>query len=154
IFECHDNCSCGTDCPSRVVQRTRSVPLKVELFKRQRKNKKAKWSIRTVDFIPKKTFVVEYLGEVKSPPEKVSPSRKANPRKYIIDATRQGNIARFLRHSASPNLNTHPVFIESRTPGFFHVAFFAARDIQPGEELTINFNHVWLVFLLFFRFRG
>lgn len=174
IFECHDNCSCGTDCPSRVVQRTRSVPLKVELFKRQRKNKKAKWSIRTVDFIPKKTFVVEYLGEVKSvqqfgpyrengrltrtyifepdvalidpyvsePPEKVSPSRKATPRKYIIDATRQGNIARFLRHSASPNLNTHPVFIESRTPGFFHVAFFAARDIQPGEELTINFNHV------------
>lgn len=53
----------------------------------------------------------------------------------VIDANRQGNSARWINHSCSPNCESSEeedgrVFIEAR------------RDIAPGEELTYDYNIV------------
>jgi [histone H3]-lysine9 N-trimethyltransferase SUV39H len=29
IYECHSGCACGEDCPNRVVERGRKVPLQI-----------------------------------------------------------------------------------------------------------------------------
>ena len=50
----------------------------------------------------------------------------------VIDATRRGNSARWINHSCEPNCEieeeAHRVFID------------AQRDINPGEELTYDYN--------------
>ena len=50
----------------------------------------------------------------------------------VIDATRQGNSARWINHSCAPNCEidekNHRVFID------------ALRDIRPGEELAYDYN--------------
>lgn len=53
----------------------------------------------------------------------------------VIDANRQGNSARWINHSCSPNCESSEdedgrVFIEAR------------RDIEPGEELSYDYNIV------------
>jgi SET domain-containing protein len=51
---------------------------------------------------------------------------------WVIDATRGGNSARWINHSCVPNCDIeeegHRIFIEAR------------RDIQPGDELTYDYN--------------
>ena len=54
-----------------------------------------------------------------------------------IDATHCGSCARFINHSCEPNLAVILCRIDSVVP---HVAFFARRDIAPGEELTIDYG--------------
>jgi hypothetical protein len=50
----------------------------------------------------------------------------------VIDANRDGNVARWINHSCDPNCEAvtedHRVFIE------------AIRDIAPGEELSYDYN--------------
>jgi hypothetical protein len=50
----------------------------------------------------------------------------------VIDATRDGNSARWINHSCQPNCEidekNHRVFIDAR------------RAIRPGEELTYDYN--------------
>lgn len=52
--------------------------------------------------------------------------------KWVIDATRKGNSARWINHSCSPNCEVDDeglrIFIDAR------------RDIRPGEELTYDYN--------------
>jgi histone-lysine N-methyltransferase SETMAR len=54
-----------------------------------------------------------------------------------IDATREGNIARFLNHSCSPNLISFCVRTGCPEP---RLAFFAANNIAAGQELTISYG--------------
>ncbi len=50
----------------------------------------------------------------------------------VIDATRNGNSARWINHSCAPNCKieeeNHRIFIDAR------------RDIRPGEELSYDYN--------------
>ncbi|CAL8306835.1 unnamed protein product [Merluccius merluccius] len=55
---------------------------------------------------------------------------------YYLDATKEGNVARFLNHSCWPNLFTQSVFTDTQDPGFPLVAFFTSRVIKAGTELT------------------
>jgi len=57
--------------------------------------------------------------------------------KTVIDATRQGNVARFINHSCSPNLSPYPVRVGAATPC---IAFFARRAIRPLEELSFDYG--------------
>ena len=58
----------------------------------------------------------------------------------VIDAFFYGNHSRFVNHSCMPNMVALAVHIENRNILLPRIIFFALRDIQPGEELTIDYN--------------
>jgi hypothetical protein len=60
-----------------------------------------------------------------------------------IDATYRGNVARFLNHACSPsnNLCKQKVFAAPYVTAAYRLAFFAARDIELGEELTYDYGY-------------
>jgi histone-lysine N-methyltransferase SETMAR len=150
IFECNDRCNCPPQCSNRVIQH--GMALNLEIVKTAKKG----WGVVTRQHIAKGTFVCEYIGEVISTSEakrRMEIYDKQNKnylliiREFIaarqmilrtnIDATRQGNVARFLNHSCDPNLALFLVRIHSVVP---HVVFFASRDIVAGEELTFHYG--------------
>jgi histone-lysine N-methyltransferase SUV39H len=62
----------------------------------------------------------------------------ARPR-YTIDARTYGSLSRFLNHSCEPNLRVQPIYIETHDPHMHGVAFFTARDVLAGEQLTFDY---------------
>ena len=54
----------------------------------------------------------------------------------LIDAGPRGNFARFINHSCEPNCFTEPWMVNQD----IRVGIFAKKDIQPGEELTFNYQ--------------
>jgi len=61
---------------------------------------------------------------------------------YVIDANEDGNVARWINHSCTPNCEAVQ---EENTKGKRHkdkVFIEAIRDIAPGEELSYNYGIV------------
>ncbi|VDO03338.1 unnamed protein product [Rodentolepis nana] len=161
IFECSPLCKCGSSCPFRVVQLGRKIPL--TLF---RTSNGRGWGVRTPHFIPKGTFVIEYVGEIITMNEAFRRGELYDregqtyifeldydlPSQFAIDNCHTGNASRFINHSASflisnltyqhcdPNLKIHHVFIDGANPKLPRIAFFAKRNIKEGEELTIDYQ--------------
>jgi len=54
----------------------------------------------------------------------------------VIDATKCGNVARFINHSCEPNCYSRQIIIDGR----LHIIIFALRDIRCGEELTYDYK--------------
>ena len=52
--------------------------------------------------------------------------------KWSIDASRGGDATAFINHSCEPNCFSRV------THG--HMLFFALRDIEPGEEITLDYT--------------
>ncbi|KAM4701707.1 histone-lysine N-methyltransferase SETDB2 isoform 2-T4 [Discoglossus pictus] len=59
----------------------------------------------------------------------------------ILDATKEGNVGRFLNHSCSPNLFVQNVFVETHHKSFPWVAFFTKKLVRAGTELTWGYNY-------------
>mmetsp|Transcript_13224 Transcript_13224/g.9570 ORF Transcript_13224/g.9570 Transcript_13224/m.9570 type:complete len:113 (-) Transcript_13224:18-356(-) len=57
-----------------------------------------------------------------------------------IDAGYYGNEARFINHSCQPNLKSYNLIVDTETPTFHHIAFFASHFIKKGEELTLDYH--------------
>uniref|UniRef100_A0A3P8SMQ5 Histone-lysine N-methyltransferase SETDB2 n=1 Tax=Amphiprion percula TaxID=161767 RepID=A0A3P8SMQ5_AMPPE len=57
----------------------------------------------------------------------------------LIDASREGNVGRFINHSCQPNLFMQNVFTDSHDPSFPVVAFFTSRAVAAGNELTWDY---------------
>jgi euchromatic histone-lysine N-methyltransferase len=57
ILECNRACSCWNNCSNRVVQR--GITCRLQIFKTNGKG----WGLKTLKYIPKGTFVIEYVGE-------------------------------------------------------------------------------------------
>lgn len=141
IIECSEGCDCDANCPSKVVQRGRQIP--IVLFRTEF----AGWSVRAATFIPEGTFVMTYIGEVI---EKQEEGRRGDDAAYMysvntvdnsiftVDSLHQGNEARFVNHSCDPNLLTRRVLID-RYENYETLAFFAIKDIKVGDELTIDY---------------
>ncbi|XP_030056323.1 histone-lysine N-methyltransferase SETDB2 isoform X1 [Microcaecilia unicolor] len=60
---------------------------------------------------------------------------------YLLDATKEGNVGRFLNHSCCPNLFVQNVFVDTRDRRFPWVAFFTTRYIKAGKELTWDYEY-------------
>ena len=55
----------------------------------------------------------------------------------LIDAAEGGNATRHLNHSCDPNCVAYE---ESAGRGRLEIAFYALRDISPGEELVLDYS--------------
>jgi SET domain-containing protein len=52
--------------------------------------------------------------------------------RFSLDGARGGNGTHYINHSCEPNAFMRTLY--------GHVLFFALRDIQPGEEITIDYE--------------
>ena len=58
-----------------------------------------------------------------------------------IDATRVGNVARFINHSCDAgNLST--ILVRRSGALLPHLCFFASKDIKEDEELTFSYGEI------------
>nr|XP_055062295.1 histone-lysine N-methyltransferase SETDB2 [Misgurnus anguillicaudatus] len=60
---------------------------------------------------------------------------------YYLNASTEGNVARFINHSCEPNLFVQNVFVDTHDPKFPLIAFFTNRTIKAGSELTWNYSY-------------
>jgi len=88
-------------------------------------------------FIPRETYIIQYVGELISKEE--SERRCEEDNRYIftyddthdLDGSVDWNLARWINHGCEANCET--IDDEGR------IWIAAVRDIQPGEELTFNY---------------
>ena len=110
------------------------------LVRRSRIHGKGVFALRT---IPKRTIVIEYTGtriSHKKADELFGEEQENSPHtmlftvndKIVIDATRNGNSARWINHSCTPNCET----IDEKD----HIFIETLRTIRPGEELNYDYN--------------
>jgi SET domain-containing protein len=97
-----------------------------------------RWGVYAVEFIPAKRKVIEYTGERISRREtKKRSERKLNylftlDKYWTIDGSVDGSGAQYINHCCEPNLVARIVR--------GHILYIAARDIRPGEELTVDYH--------------
>lgn len=99
----------------------------------------------TDEVIDKDTYVGEYTGIVRKNDRRYFeplnnycyeyPVLDDLGRSHVIDAT-NGNLTRFINHSAQPNLRPVHVFYE----GFYHLIFIALHRIEKGGQLTYDYG--------------
>ncbi|KAK4303465.1 hypothetical protein Pmani_024522 [Petrolisthes manimaculis] len=105
------------------------------------------WGIRTTEEIKAGSFILEYVGEVVSEKEfKLRmQTRYANDthhyclnldRGMVIDGHRMGGDCRFVNHSCDPNCEMQKWYVN----GQYRMALFSLKDIDPGTELTYDYN--------------
>ena len=144
FVECHpDWCPCGSLCGNQRFARRQYVDVGLM----QPTGPKG-FGLLTKEAIKAGDFIIEYVGEVVSEDEylrrkiKYQDSRRrhfyfmALSDGEVIDATRRGNLSRFLNHSCEPNIKTEKWTVD----GELCIGLFALRDIQAGEELTFDYQ--------------
>ncbi|TLD25310.1 hypothetical protein PspLS_05859 [Pyricularia sp. CBS 133598] len=153
IYECHEQCSCGPDCPNRVIERGRTLPL--QIF---RTDNGRGWGVKATVDIKCGQFVDTYIGEVITDSEAVK-RRKATRKKdfylfdldkfweviqddesrLVIDGEYRSGPSRFFNHSCDPNMRIFARVGAHAELNLHELAFFAIRDIANGEELTFDY---------------
>jgi hypothetical protein len=110
-------------------------------------NSKIGMGVIALDFIPKGSYVGEYLGVVKKRTRKVMKdnffclSYIIHPLKknYTIDAKDKGNFSRFINHSSTANLESVSVVLD----GLLHMIFLSSEDIEPYTQLTFDYGELF-----------
>ena len=146
--ECNPStCPMGMHCANRpfaLLPPVKQLPL--QLFKTAHKG----WGVKATRALPEGELVVEYVGEVIDSDSwearKLALGRFAHfyfmalNASEIVDASRKGNIARFINHSCNPNLSVDKWYV-NRVP---RIGMWAKRNIAPGEELSYNYSVKWV----------
>uniref|UniRef100_T1GD67 Histone-lysine N-methyltransferase n=1 Tax=Megaselia scalaris TaxID=36166 RepID=T1GD67_MEGSC len=141
--ECYPStCPNKEKCKNQKIQRHEIAP-GVERFMTANKG----YGVKTTRKIEKGTYILEYVGEVVN--EKVFKERMNtiylhDKHHYclhldgglVIDGHRMGSDCRFVNHSCQPNCEMQKWSVN----GLSRMALFASRIIQPGEELTYDYN--------------
>ena len=103
------------------------------------KSKIHRWGIYAEEFIPAGRKVIEYTGERISRRETKRRSEASDliylftlDSYWTLDGSVGGSGAQYINHSCDPNLVTRIV------KG--HIIYMTMRDIQPGEELTVDYR--------------
>ncbi|TKY52093.1 Histone-lysine N-methyltransferase SUVR4 [Spatholobus suberectus] len=159
IKECWRKCGCDMQCGNRVVQRGLRCKLQVFLT-REGKG----WGVRTLEDLPKGYFVCEYAGEILTNTElyeRITQNSGNDRHTYpvtldadwgsegvlkdeealCLDATYNGNVARFINHRCSDaNLIDIPVEVETPDRHYYHLALFTNRNVNAYEELTWDYG--------------
>uniref|UniRef100_A0A7S3XR20 SET domain-containing protein n=1 Tax=Heterosigma akashiwo TaxID=2829 RepID=A0A7S3XR20_HETAK len=114
-------------------------------------SKEKGFGVRAKVMIPKSSYLFEYAGEYVDDHEfkrrqhsylgkRLTMQYGLFLGKYYIDATRFGNIGRFMNHSCEPNVKAIEIFSDHHDLMYPKVGFFAVRDINIGEEITWNYG--------------
>ncbi|KAL1199645.1 putative inactive histone-lysine N-methyltransferase SUVR2 [Cardamine amara subsp. amara] len=155
IQECWSKCGCVKKCGNRLVQQGIHKKLQV-FFTLDGRG----WGLRTLEKLPKGAFVCEFAGEILTIPElfQRSAERLTSPvildahwgsegvsgddnKALCLDGTQYGNISRFINHRClDANLIEIPVHVETTDLHYYHLAFFANREIDAMEELTWDYG--------------
>ncbi|KAH8593378.1 hypothetical protein B0O99DRAFT_627018 [Bisporella sp. PMI_857] len=160
IYECHASCSCSLECPNRVVERGRKIPLNI--FKT---DDSRGWGVRSSARIKKGQFIDRYLGHIItseeatarradsevaqrkdvylfaldkfSDPDSMDPRLAGPP--LEVDGEFMSGPTRFINHSCEPNLRIFARVGDHADKHIHDLAFFAIHDIEPGTELTFDY---------------
>ncbi|KAM0951917.1 putative [histone H3]-lysine(4) N-trimethyltransferase chromatin remodeling SET family [Dioscorea sansibarensis] len=160
LRECGFGCRCGSDCGNRATQL--GVRIRLKLVKDPKKG----WGLHAAQFVERGSFICEYAGEYltteearkrqKSYDELVRLKTKFSPalvvvREHLpsgkaclrvnIDATKVGNVARFINHSCDGG-NLMPVLVRNSGSMLPRLCFFAAIDLMQDQELTFSYGDV------------
>ncbi|GLT88023.1 hypothetical protein SLE2022_060680 [Rubroshorea leprosula] len=159
VHECGPSCQCSSTCKNRLSQG--GLKVRLEVFKTKNKG----WGLRSWDPIRVGGYICEYAGEVVD----ISRAEDENNNRYIFDATRTfqsagdlpgesneapkvpfpliisakdvGNVARFMNHGCSPNVQWQAV-LRGNKEYDLHIMFFALKNIPPMTELTYDYGMV------------
>lgn len=159
VKECWSKCGCNKQCGNRVVQRGIRCNLQVFLTAQGKG-----WGLRTIEELPKGTFVCEYVGEILTNTELHDRNTRTtgndkhtypvlldadwgsegvlkDEEALCLDATFYGNVARFINHRCcDANLIEIPVEVETPDHHYYHIAFFTTRNVAAFEELTWDYG--------------
>lgn len=160
VMECGPACCCGPSCRNRVSQGGLAVRVAVVRYPRKG------WGLHSLEPIARGAFICEYAGELLTTVEARERQRHYDDailnqhnfcsallviREYLpsgkaclrinIDATKVGNVARFINHSCDGG-NLLPTLVRSSGSILPRLCFFASRDICEGEELTFCYGIV------------
>lgn len=142
LIECGPKCVVGDRCTNKRFQKHENA--QCTIFKTEKKG----YGLVATAYIPGGTFVMEYVGEVlnsKQFEKRASDySKRMNAHYYfmalssdcVIDATKKGNISRFINHSCDPNAETQKWTIN----GELRIGFFSKKPIFPDEEITFDYQ--------------
>ena len=95
-------------------------------------------------------FIIEYVGEILDQEQFEERAEQYNNEgqlhfyfmtlqsNQIIDATRKGNLSRFMNHSCNPNCATQKWIVRGR----LRIGLFAVRRIKMGTELTFDYKFI------------
>uniref|UniRef100_A0ACD5W119 Uncharacterized protein n=1 Tax=Avena sativa TaxID=4498 RepID=A0ACD5W119_AVESA len=157
LRECGDGCACGPSCKNRRTQRGVTVQLRVV------RHLKKGWGLHAAQVLHRAQFVCEYAGEFLTTEEtrrrqrlydELASAGKLSPALMVIrehlpsgrscmrvniDATKVGNVARFINHSCDGG-NLQPVLVRSSGSLLPRLCLFAATDIVEGEELSFSYG--------------
>lgn len=143
FWECVENiCPWGSLCQNKRFQNNETV----EIYPLKTLNKG--WGLFAGQFIPKGSFIVQYIGEIyyldsQYGERKLKEYQSKNctylmsiSNTEVIDPTYKGNIARFINHSCDPNCETQKWYVQ----GEICIGVFSIKDIRENEELTFNYG--------------
>ncbi|MBV8809664.1 MAG: SET domain-containing protein-lysine N-methyltransferase [Acidobacteriaceae bacterium] len=98
-----------------------------------------RWGVYTAEFIPAHRKVIEYTGERISRRETKRRSESSQmvylftlDNYWSLDGAVGGSGAEYINHSCDPNL------VSRVTKG--HILYISRREIQAGEELTVDYH--------------
>ncbi|KNC98643.1 uncharacterized protein SPPG_06324 [Spizellomyces punctatus DAOM BR117] len=143
FIECMgETCPAGQYCQNRRFQNRHYAP--IEIFETEKKG----FGLRATAPIRGGSFIIEYCGEVitgamfkKRIQEYDKQGRKhfyfmSLKANEFIDASKKGNMSRFMNHSCSPNCALHKWVVGSN----WRIGIFALRDLDVGEELSFDYK--------------
>ncbi|KAL1922475.1 uncharacterized protein VTP21DRAFT_10014 [Calcarisporiella thermophila] len=106
------------------------------------------WGLFAMEPIDANDMVIEYVGEivrlkVAEHREKLYEAMGIGSSylfrvddEVVIDATKRGNIARFINHSCAPNCIAKIITLEGQKK----IVIYAKRDIEENEEITYDYK--------------
>ncbi|XP_055314214.1 probable histone-lysine N-methyltransferase CG1716 isoform X2 [Sitodiplosis mosellana] len=142
LIECGPKCVVGDRCTNRRFQKHANSACTI--FKTEKKG----YGLIATSYIPAGVFIMEYVGEVlnsKQFEKRASDySKLMNAHYYfmalssdcVIDATKKGNISRFINHSCDPNAETQKWTVN----GELRIGFFSKKPIMSDEEITFDYQ--------------
>ncbi|KAL0480983.1 histone-lysine N-methyltransferase [Acrasis kona] len=140
-MECDSDCLSGDKCQNKRITNHQNAAIQCFATSNDRG-----FGVKTLQNLNPGDFVIEYCGEVISSDmfEKRSKKREKECLFYgmrlsvdfVVDATRTGNLARFINHSCDPNCTTAIWTVGQE----LRIGIFAIKYIKEGTELTYDYQ--------------